>query len=418
MSRTTTGCVTCRVRRVKCDEGRPSCLKCLSTQRTCDGYIEGTIKRSKPPKAVVPTQRLRPPMLMPKVYTWHEGRDAQIFDYFRSRTVTGTRSLFEAKFWNSLLLERAHHEQQIKHIVLALGALHHYHESGDESVQNYGLCQYNKAIQYTQQAIERTKDGNGDMNNILIAVILFHCLENVMGNFSAAQTHLAAGMRLLRGQDLGAIEKTTLDTMHRLEFHAWTMSDDSAPYDLDPSLAPEFLEVDHFSDIETATSTLISLLKYTMLISVNPIESPDGQTLALKREQCRIVMIKWRENFDRLQFDFRVACVAGHVLDMYYTLNWLILTCYSAGEERAWDRDLTSWTHIIATDEWLSGHMKNHGATSGTSSFSLEMGLIVPMFMTANEVQRSSSAQKSYSNSGEPQMEGGRLGKFWNCSPA
>ncbi|KUM57407.1 hypothetical protein ACN42_g9777 [Penicillium freii] len=34
------GCKTCKIRRVKCDLSRPSCLKCLSTGRTCDGDSE------------------------------------------------------------------------------------------------------------------------------------------------------------------------------------------------------------------------------------------------------------------------------------------------------------------------------------------------------------------------------------------
>ncbi|CAK7221349.1 hypothetical protein SBRCBS47491_004498 [Sporothrix bragantina] len=33
-----TGCGTCRTRKVKCDEAKPSCQKCASTGRTCDGY--------------------------------------------------------------------------------------------------------------------------------------------------------------------------------------------------------------------------------------------------------------------------------------------------------------------------------------------------------------------------------------------
>jgi hypothetical protein len=33
------GCWTCRKRRVKCDEARPTCLKCLKAKRLCLGYI-------------------------------------------------------------------------------------------------------------------------------------------------------------------------------------------------------------------------------------------------------------------------------------------------------------------------------------------------------------------------------------------
>ncbi|KAM7196032.1 hypothetical protein V8F20_007226 [Naviculisporaceae sp. PSN 640] len=37
------GCNTCRTRRVKCDNERPFCRKCLDTGRTCDGYKRETV---------------------------------------------------------------------------------------------------------------------------------------------------------------------------------------------------------------------------------------------------------------------------------------------------------------------------------------------------------------------------------------
>lgn len=36
--RTKSGCLTCRKRRIKCDEGRPICQNCIKSKRHCDGY--------------------------------------------------------------------------------------------------------------------------------------------------------------------------------------------------------------------------------------------------------------------------------------------------------------------------------------------------------------------------------------------
>ncbi|KAI2464103.1 hypothetical protein F4781DRAFT_86651 [Annulohypoxylon bovei var. microspora] len=38
MSRTSRGCLRCRQRRVKCDEGRPSCQRCINRSEICEGY--------------------------------------------------------------------------------------------------------------------------------------------------------------------------------------------------------------------------------------------------------------------------------------------------------------------------------------------------------------------------------------------
>ncbi|KAL8960653.1 MAG: hypothetical protein Q9193_002676 [Seirophora villosa] len=35
------GCQTCKQRHIKCDETRPSCLRCTKTRRVCPGYTEG-----------------------------------------------------------------------------------------------------------------------------------------------------------------------------------------------------------------------------------------------------------------------------------------------------------------------------------------------------------------------------------------
>lgn len=36
-----TGCATCKLRRIKCDEARPQCRKCTKGKRTCTGYRSG-----------------------------------------------------------------------------------------------------------------------------------------------------------------------------------------------------------------------------------------------------------------------------------------------------------------------------------------------------------------------------------------
>lgn len=40
------GCLTCRMRKVKCDEQKPCCQRCVSTGRTCDGYTALPFTRS------------------------------------------------------------------------------------------------------------------------------------------------------------------------------------------------------------------------------------------------------------------------------------------------------------------------------------------------------------------------------------
>ncbi|ETS83308.1 hypothetical protein PFICI_05184 [Pestalotiopsis fici W106-1] len=41
--RTKTGCLTCRKRRIKCDEARPTCANCIKSKRHCEGYNQRVI---------------------------------------------------------------------------------------------------------------------------------------------------------------------------------------------------------------------------------------------------------------------------------------------------------------------------------------------------------------------------------------
>ncbi|KAI1339481.1 hypothetical protein F5Y15DRAFT_74117 [Xylariaceae sp. FL0016] len=44
MSRLSRGCLRCRQRRVKCDQGKPSCQRCINRNEVCEGYRDETSK--------------------------------------------------------------------------------------------------------------------------------------------------------------------------------------------------------------------------------------------------------------------------------------------------------------------------------------------------------------------------------------
>jgi hypothetical protein len=56
--KTKTGCRTCRIRRVKCDEAKPNCQRCQIFGVNCDGYAE--------PKSKVPLKKPSPLPILPR----------------------------------------------------------------------------------------------------------------------------------------------------------------------------------------------------------------------------------------------------------------------------------------------------------------------------------------------------------------
>lgn len=59
--RTKTGCLTCRKRRIKCDEGHPSCRNCQKSKRECLGY-DPIFKAQGVPAPIQPAPGAMPPM--------------------------------------------------------------------------------------------------------------------------------------------------------------------------------------------------------------------------------------------------------------------------------------------------------------------------------------------------------------------
>jgi hypothetical protein len=96
--RTKTGCLTCRKRRIKCGEERPTCTNCVKSSRQCEGYNQRVI--FKPPIGDWPN---RPGMVSTSQYhTWmlpnasHSSSkdEVKLMDYQNYDT---TNKLYKAK---------------------------------------------------------------------------------------------------------------------------------------------------------------------------------------------------------------------------------------------------------------------------------------------------------------------------------
>ncbi|KAK4152062.1 hypothetical protein C8A00DRAFT_16607 [Chaetomidium leptoderma] len=62
--RTKTGCLTCRKRRIKCDEAHPTCNNCKKSKRECLGY-DPIFKQQQGPAAIQPAPSTQPPAAPP-----------------------------------------------------------------------------------------------------------------------------------------------------------------------------------------------------------------------------------------------------------------------------------------------------------------------------------------------------------------
>ncbi|TGO86520.1 hypothetical protein BPOR_0296g00030 [Botrytis porri] len=192
-----TGCNNCKNRRVKCDETRPECTKCVRSGRRCDGYPAynprnrhasntlpiaprpsnaGLESHPIPPHntivttalpgstALVPRNTSRiinksrsispfspptPSILTPSTINSIEidseifpsptlglpfnAKEGQYFQVFRTHTASELSGFFDSEFWTRSVLQESHSEASIRHAVVALGALYKTLEKVAES---------------------------------------------------------------------------------------------------------------------------------------------------------------------------------------------------------------------------------------------------------------------------------------------
>ncbi|KAI0407740.1 hypothetical protein F4802DRAFT_553170 [Xylaria palmicola] len=205
------GCLTCKIRRVKCDEGRPACHRCTSTSRTCDGYAH-----SKVPTTAV-SIRASPSLDINRACPLSK----RSFAYFLQLTRPQLAGFFGSDFWERLVLQAAYHEPAVRHAIIAIGSRHE--TAAQQTIRvgagnMFALGQYNLAIKHLLDPSLRR--GERHLDIFLMSSILFACFESIQGNHALAITHIQSGVKLLQetvyDQKTGALQHQKLGEPSRV----------------------------------------------------------------------------------------------------------------------------------------------------------------------------------------------------------
>ncbi|KAE9367698.1 hypothetical protein N431DRAFT_348684 [Stipitochalara longipes BDJ] len=201
--RVRTGCKTCKIRRVKCDEAKPSCNRCIKFGVICDGY--GT-KKPNSHQPAVPTRTLIPRATFPltaspsqNLFDLDNPEEWTYFQRFCNYTVGRLSGLRESELWSRIVLQATQAEPSIRHAATAIGALDlkSYTSAGDESIKfrkQFAYKEYQKAIVGMRKTLAAK---GGDTRMRLVACILFACFEAYHGNYETARTQIISGIEMM-----------------------------------------------------------------------------------------------------------------------------------------------------------------------------------------------------------------------------
>jgi hypothetical protein len=187
-----------RMRRVKCDEDKPSCKRCSTTGRKCDGYGRDTKISSQTFKNSSDLiQRI-------SVHIHGNAEERRSFDFFLRNTAAELSGYYDSSFWEKLILAASAQKPSLRHAVMAIGALHEEFlrkkllpstPSAENQKSKFALNQYAKAIGTLRRSLSSEKE---EPLTALMSCILFVCFDSLRGWFESALVHLQSGLRILR----------------------------------------------------------------------------------------------------------------------------------------------------------------------------------------------------------------------------
>ncbi|KAI0834702.1 hypothetical protein F5Y06DRAFT_150319 [Hypoxylon sp. FL0890] len=231
-SKVRSGCVTCKKRRVKCDETKPSCGRCEKSGYVCGGYEDPNAKRrgdTRPSSALWVSERsnvLRPkssqprpvdafqqfpvdPTLPPSLTPRYlEERDAPFFERFRAQISIDISTWCGGDYWKRILSEVLH-DDCIRYAALALAAMLEAAERvsylSNPSTTSLTQCKEGQlALKYYMTAISLCRKQliagltNEAIRSNLAASFFFSMIEILQGNMATVDQIMVNGAMLIR----------------------------------------------------------------------------------------------------------------------------------------------------------------------------------------------------------------------------
>ncbi|KAI0192412.1 hypothetical protein F4808DRAFT_443096 [Astrocystis sublimbata] len=436
------GCQTCKTRRVKCDLAHPSCLKCQSTGRTCDGYNTTHLPVSTDTEldhyrngddissegcdnphdrtlfnACQPNQwhtsphepslhNLRPFMILPATGP-AQTEAISFFEYF---SIKHLNEYHPCDSWRKTLMFFSQTVPAVRYAAVALSLTYqNYLNRGSTKIwppEKTALLYYNRAIRLLLEL------GNGDSSETtaitLLVCYLFTCFDHLTGNFIQATKHLRGGVGLLRGIDRALLSNSmnddvqppqTLTVLHqvarqirRLDLQATISLVDWTPVDIQDALTPQLPPSDiTFSSLEHAADCLQVLIAEVMrLRNMGPLMCSEDQvpsSLLSLKDSVLARLETWSTLFENMlqQHDNSYESPPEthqliSLLRLQHTLVWTFLSSYGTGREMEYDRFLPQFQRCVTlADEVVTAHEQYLGSLKPT--YTSDIGILPALYL-------------------------------------
>ncbi|KAF4456526.1 putative transcriptional regulatory protein C15D4.02 [Fusarium austroafricanum] len=414
------GCKTCKLRKVKCDEGRPACQRCLSTGRVCDGYGiwgGGSNALARRDSLVTPLQTISALVLNLNTH------EKLYFDWFKLRTSTKISATFSSGFWSTLVFQAGSREPAVLHAMLALSSAHKkgvvemgIHSNSPNAEMNqqeqFTLQQYVKAIGHLQPHFS-VKDRES-CRVALITCVVFVCLEFFRGHFATAQLHLKNGLDIL-GQMQGlpdansgilalkpcqeATDAWIVEALSRLHIQVelFRLLHHHSCVILQPAPYPKKSPPDRFSNLNDAWKGLEAVYNQIFHLTHRARQQTITETELISQQLVKTRLAQWQVMFEDLikmqPHDSNLSLEKAYqVVRTHYAMTNVMADTCIHNNETIYDSCTDKFLLIIkeATALWelslhydLEDEMPLYVMTTCMPRSIIDMGWIAPLYFTA-----------------------------------
>ena len=414
---------TVRVRKVKCDEGRPACQRCVSTGRVCDGYGvwggggNGYHQRPISPKRSQEKCLQKPPTSFFSVESVST-KELEYLEWFACRSRVNWPGAFGSSFWNTLVLQASAREPAVLHALLALSAAHRseWHYSSDatgDPYEQFALLEYTKAIHHLQPHFAAKNSESSSIT--MITCLIFVHLEFLRGHYKAGLGHLRSGIRLLR-----EVYPHELDRIHDVTvlrpspasendiFEAFAHLNLQAGLFGQRCCDPKMLikagipdeEVYKFESISHARMCLDRLLHGALVINECCRDSLKGDqnikpsTLSAFRRNAQLSIAAYLDALENTQQDHKPMtngeALTYKLLRIYHLMSSILIdTCLQPESEMRFDAYLDDFTSLVEICEEIQNAILSTDGAIDTyrrrddSHSVANMGWIPPLYFVA-----------------------------------
>ncbi|KAJ5658843.1 transcriptional regulator family: Fungal Specific TF [Penicillium longicatenatum] len=438
------GCTTCKqvdhsvIRRVKCGEEKPTCLRCSSTGRRCE-YKRDRVSSLDPSTPPTPGFH-RPLSLSPNA----GARERRAFEYYFQHAARHLAGGLKVDFWTKVIPQICRSEPAVWDGMIAISALFEHPNQcldftllrnrrkashGLNQIQQEALTWYSRSISTVHSQISR---GSVDQYTALISCVLFICVETIQGRMEEALQLFGQGVTLigdLRTQrnhgkaplsKEALLEHTIIPLFLRLGTMSLTISG-TQPSEIF-SLMDNNIGLG-FSSVEHARSTMVVLAAEVMIFEREAVmhlravgaNSVDTASMIARKQALQTRLLEWNEiytDFCRNHCGPTTAVEPDPLLPIYCAAASITLTGCLTSLETVFDAHLVDFAAIVEQATLILNVSRRPDGSQ--PPFTFESGVGVPLFLTALKCRHSSLRRRALQLLRQaPPLQG-----FFKCAPS